>query len=84
MLTKIIIASAISSNQNALFVPCDHVIYAHNARGLLSNIYTAPGPLVNEDTNKWLQLSRFTMCYMFMMLPSQFTLPQACSVIAQL
>ena len=32
---NVIIASVISSNQKALSVPCDHVLYAHNAGGPL-------------------------------------------------
>ena len=30
-LVCIIITSAISSNQNALFAPCDHMLYVHDA-----------------------------------------------------
>ena len=48
------------------------------------SVYIVPNPLVNEITDRWLQLSRFAIFYMFMMLPTQFTLPQVCSVVDQL
>ena len=48
--TNSIIASAISSNQNALFVPCDNIVFGHDASysvniapGSLSHVYIALG-----------------------------------------
>ena len=62
------IASAISYNQNALFVPCDHMLYVHDtsylvyiASGSLSHVYIALTPSATDNV-KFFYFPKLSYC----------------------
>ena len=53
MISLIIIGSAISFNQNALFVPCDHILYVHDDS---FSVYIAPGRVLADIWKQGVQI----------------------------